>query len=83
MDTTEDLNPKEHQILSLRMGEYPIDLKLHHVHIPISLDKINRVADLAIEQVKAYAKNVYQESMIIITRTTNMLKLKDLKGMQN
>jgi hypothetical protein len=43
------------------MGEYATDIKFHRVHIPISLNKINKVADKAIEKVKAYAKNVHQE----------------------
>jgi cytolysin (calcineurin-like family phosphatase) len=62
--TTEDLNPREHQIFFRRMGEYSTDVKYHHVHIPISLDKINQVADRAIQKVKAFAKNVLQESMM-------------------
>jgi hypothetical protein len=62
--TTEDLNPQEHQIFFRQMGEYAKDVKIHHVHIPIYLDKINQVAVKAIEKVKAYAKNVYEESMM-------------------
>ncbi len=62
--TTEDLNPREHQIFFRRMGEYATVVKFHHVNIPISINNINQVADKAIEKVKAYAKNVYQESMM-------------------
>jgi hypothetical protein len=46
------------------MGELATDIKFHHVHIPISLDMINFVGEKAIEKLKAYAKNVYQESMM-------------------
>jgi hypothetical protein len=62
--TMEELNPKEHQIFFCRMGEYVTDGKFHHFHIPISLNNINQVADTVIEKVKAYAKNVYQESLM-------------------
>jgi hypothetical protein len=60
--TTKDLNPKEHQIFFRRMWEYATDVKFHHLHIPISVNKINHLADRAIEKVKAYDKNAYQES---------------------
>jgi N-acetyl-beta-hexosaminidase len=60
----EHLNPKEHQIFFRRIGEYATEVNFHHVHIPIPLNKINQVADKAIEKVKAYAKNVYDESMM-------------------
>jgi cytolysin (calcineurin-like family phosphatase) len=60
--TIEHLNPQEHQIFFRQMGEYAKDVKFHHVHIPIYLDRINQVADKAIEKAKAYAKNVNKES---------------------
>jgi 3-hydroxy-3-methylglutaryl CoA synthase len=46
------------------MVEYTTDIKFHHVHITISLDKSNQVANRSSEKVKAYAKNFDQESMI-------------------
>jgi hypothetical protein len=46
--TTEDLNPKSTRFSSDEWGEYAMDAKFHHVHIPIFLDKINQVADKAI-----------------------------------
>jgi hypothetical protein len=61
--TTEDLNPKEHQIFFRRMGEYANE-EFFCVHISISLDKINQVADRAIEKVRADVKNVIKESMM-------------------
>jgi hypothetical protein len=62
--TTGDLNPQEHQIFFRQMGEYVMDMKFHHLHIPIFLHKINKVTDRAIEKVKTYAKNVFEESMM-------------------
>jgi hypothetical protein len=62
--TTEDLNPKEHQIFFSRMGENATDVKFHHVPISFSLHKIKQLADKAIEKFKAYAKNVYKKSMM-------------------
>jgi hypothetical protein len=62
--TTEDLNPREHQIFFRRMEENATGVKFHHVHIAISLNKIGQLANKAVEKVKAYAKNVYQESMM-------------------
>ena len=41
-----------------------MDVNFHHVHIPINLNKIFQVADKAISKIKAYASNVYQESMM-------------------
>jgi hypothetical protein len=80
--TKEDLNPQEHQIFGRRKGEYATDVKFHHMHILIFLDKINQVADKAIEKVKAYAKNVYRESMMHY-HEDNQWTLKDQKGMQS
>jgi hypothetical protein len=37
------------------MVEYATDVKFHHMHIPIALNKINQIADKAIEKVKGYA----------------------------
>jgi hypothetical protein len=48
--TTEDLHPKEHQIFFRRMGENATGVNFHHEHIPISLDKVNHVADSIIQQ---------------------------------
>ena len=62
--TTEELDPKEHQIIFRRIGDYATDVVFHHIHIPIPLDKINEVSDKAISKIKAYAENVYQESMM-------------------
>jgi hypothetical protein len=62
--TTEELNPKEHQIIFRRMGDYATDVTFHHVHIPVSLDMINNVVDTAMVKIRSYAENVYQESLM-------------------
>ncbi len=46
------------------MAKYVINVIFYHVHILISLDKNNQVADGAIEKMEFYAKNVYQESIM-------------------
>jgi hypothetical protein len=56
--TTEELNPKEHQIIFGRMGDYATDVMFHHIHIPISLDIINEVANTAISKIKECKKCV-------------------------
>jgi hypothetical protein len=66
----EKLNPKEHQIIFRRMGANATDVIFHHVHIPISLNKINEVVNKAIGKNEAFAENVYQETMMIITMQT-------------
>ena len=40
--TTEELDPKEHQILFRRRGKYAVDVNFHHVHIPINLNKFSK-----------------------------------------
>jgi hypothetical protein len=40
------------------MGEYATDVIFHHVQIPISLNKINQVADKAIDKIEGYAKKL-------------------------
>jgi hypothetical protein len=62
--TSKELNPKEHQIILRRMGEYATDVTFHHIRIPILLNIINQVANLALTKIRSYAKNVNQESMI-------------------
>jgi hypothetical protein len=62
--TTEQLNPKEHQIIFRRMSDYATDVTFHHIHIPVLLGMINKVADMAIAKIRSYAVNVYQESMM-------------------
>ena len=62
--TTEDLDSKEHQIIFRRMGDYATDVIFHHIHIPVSLDTINKISEKAIFQIKKYAEYVFKESMM-------------------
>ena len=58
------LDPKEHQIIFRRIGDYATDVVFHHIHVPIPLNQINKVSDQAVSKIKTYAENVYQESMM-------------------
>jgi hypothetical protein len=65
------------------MGEYATNIKFKHIHIPISLNKINQVANNAIEKVKAYGKNVFQESVIHNYQDNQNVDTKGIKSMHN
>jgi hypothetical protein len=61
--TTEELKLREHQIIYRRMGDYAKDVTFPHIHIPISLIKINVVANTAMTKIRSYGENIYQESI--------------------
>ena len=54
--TTEELNPRKHQILFRKRGDYAMDV-FHHVHIPINLNKIFQTADKAMDRIQIQKSN--------------------------
>jgi hypothetical protein len=78
---TEDLNPREQQIFFRSTGEHARYVKFHHMHIPISLNKQNQSGSRqSNKKVKAYAKNVYQESMTHYHEDNQNADTKRLEG---
>jgi hypothetical protein len=64
------------------MNEYATDVIFYKVYILISWKK-NQVGDKAIVKTKAYAKNVYQESMMHYHKENQYVDIKCRKEMQN
>jgi hypothetical protein len=50
--TTEELDPKELQIIFRRIGDYATDVVFHRIHFLIPLDKINQVSSLKYSNLK-------------------------------
>ena len=59
---TEELDPKEHQIIFKRIGEYATDVEFHHIHVPVDLRKFINIADQAMDVIQHYSTNLYQET---------------------
>ena len=45
------------------MTDYVIDVSFHHIQIPISLNTISNVVDMALTKIRSYGEKVYQESI--------------------
>jgi hypothetical protein len=43
------------------MGDFATDVIFHHIHIPVPLDIIDKVANTAMAKIRSYAENMYQE----------------------
>jgi hypothetical protein len=50
--STQELDPREHQIMFGRMGEYATDVIFQHEHLSNSLNKIYQEVDKAIERIE-------------------------------
>ena len=53
-----------HQVIFKRIGNYATDVHFHHIQIPVNLSKVIDTPTKAMETIKSYVTNVYQNSMM-------------------
>ena len=58
----QDVN--SHQVVFKRIGNYATDVHFHHIRIPVNLSKVIDTPAKAMETIKTYVANVYQNSIM-------------------
>ena len=53
-----------HQVVFKRIGNYATDVHFHHIRIPVNLSKVIETPTKAMETIKTYVTNVYQNSIM-------------------
>ena len=59
-----DKTVQNHQVVFKRIGHYATNVHYHHVRIPVDLSKIIETPTLALQKMKGYVKDVYQQSLM-------------------
>jgi hypothetical protein len=56
-------NMQNHQVVFKRIGNYATNVHYHHVRIPVNLSKIMDTPAEAMQHIKTYVKEVYEQSI--------------------
>jgi hypothetical protein len=59
-----DKNVQNHQVVFKRIGNYATNVHYHHVRIPVNLSKINETPTVAMQHMRTYVKEVYEQSLM-------------------
>ena len=58
-----DKNKQSHQVVFKRIGNYATNVHYHHIRIPVNLTKIISTPTEAMEHIKVYIKDVYEQTV--------------------